>query len=383
MDQSNFKRSMSLHHRAIESRESGINKILYQIRYPLNIVIPLIISGLGLLSVRELFGQTWQTGTLSLVLVPFVGNLLLNLLAPQDNIILSTIIIIGYAACSLTLYTYVYYLTKRHLPAILSGILLLLPFMPFSSEFPSRLILALTDFDGAHVLGTALLPLAILFFQKHLRSGEARERKIFAIIATILGLISFFTYLILNIYLIFILISEVLVDNAKIKMLRYLRSMFIMSVIFLVIYNIAIYRMITSEPGRLAFMIITNFIPMSFFLVPILGTFAFLIFDRQANLQPLFIALSTAIFFGILHLIGSSFLESALTRQERFAVEFSTGLSFLLGIIITAIFDGLRQGKMIKRFMAIYRIRSRVAILFIGLVSLSLLFSLLLIPRSI
>jgi len=94
-------------------------------------------------------------------------------------------------------------------------------------------------------------------------------------------------------------------------------------------YNPEFVRLsLVSSPGRAVMAAVKNLIPLSFFVLPVLGTFGFLIFDKRAHLQPLFVALGLTIVFGLISFAGG-LAKFAVSAQSRYHPEVSMALSIL------------------------------------------------------
>lgn len=374
---------MNLNHRLADGKGGGGFSSLHKIGYPLTFIIPLLIFGLSILTLVAYFGSSWETGSLSLVFLPLVGKLLIPILSGEDNLLLSTIFLVGLAIGPVSFYAYVYFLTKRHLPSLLTGLLTLLPIVPFSSSVPERLVLALVEYDGAHILGLSLLPWIAILYHNYMRWGKNKWQIATVVMAVLLGLISFFSFLVLIVILFFISVSEALVSLGRVKLKRFVVTATLLMVVFVAIYNFALLDMMRSEAGKVTLAVVWNLLPMTFFIVPILGTFAFLIFDRRPALQPLFLSLGFTVTFGMLHMVRISFVETTIFNQSRYAAEVSFVAAFLVGILMMWVFDLVRGGKLVARFPRLKGYHIHLAYAFIVSVIGSLIASLFLIPRSL
>jgi len=144
-----------------------------------------------------------------------------------------------------------------------------------------------------------------------------------------------------------------------------------------------LWSIIVSNEGREAWAVVWNLFPMSFFLLPVLGTFAFLIFDRRPNLQPVFIALSLAITFGLLHGMRSNVTSLSVVDPDRYIAEVSMASAFVIGIVVTWIFDFLRGGKGLSRWPKLMANRLRLAFGLVLSLLVILVALIIFIPRSI
>lgn len=375
---------MNLNHRLADHRTAHPASFIAQlITYPFGYLIPFILLSLCIWVIRPYVGEGWNTGSLSVVFLPFIGNFLRQVLTPEDNVILSVIILVFFALGPVSLYMYVLYITRRHLAAIIAGLVAILPLSPFSQNPSERLLLAITEGDGAHIMGLTLIPLLAITYHLYLRTGKNNWQMISLFGGVVLGLISFFAYTISLIFLFYISCSEALVAEGRVKLRRFLISSIIQLGVFTVVYNLSLFTMLTSDAGQSTIKVLLNLIPLTFFLVPVLGTFAFLIFDRRPQLQPLFLGLMFTITFGILHLVRVSLHEVTLFDQSRYAAEVSFSVSFLYGILGIWIFEFVRRGKLPIRTPITEKQRLLVGYGFVGLVIVVLLTSLFFIERSI
>lgn len=373
---------MNLNHRVADGHSSSLTEAIHRISRPLSFVIPLAIVLLSFLAIRPYFGTSWEIGPFSSGMVPSLADFLSGVLRIDKDIILSGLTLVGYALGPLSFYIFVYVVTKRHLAAIITGVAALLPMGIFSGHPPERLVLALSGKDGAHIVGLTLILLISWLFFKYCRSGQLRFLIIGSVVEILVGLVSFFSVFVLMVFFVFITISEVLVGQGKAKLLRFLIQTGLLFGIIIVIYNISLWQMVSSEAGRTTLAVLFNLLPLLFFIVPILGTFFFLIFDRRPALQPLFLAFTFTLVFGLLHLIRSSFVDIPLLSADRYGAELGVALVFLNGVVTTWIFDTVRVGKSFQRYPILFSYRIPIALGGVGLYLL-LLFAASFIPRSL
>lgn len=374
---------MNLNHRIADKKEGSTGEVIYKlITYPLGYLIPLVLLGFGIYSVRDYIGTSWDTGSLSLVFLPIIGPLLGQLLAVGNNFIFSHIVLLFYVLGPLAFYAYTYFVTGRHLPAIIAGLLSLLPLWPLSFNVPERLILALQDKDGAHIIGLTLIPILGINFHIYLQHGTKKLQVLAITGGLVLGLISFFAYIVSLLFFFYISCSEALVSIGRIKLRRFFEISGGVILVFILAYNLSLISMLTSNAGQQTVKVLMNFIPMSFFLVPVLGTFAFLIFDRRPQLSPIFLAMSYTITFGVFHLVRISLIEVTLFDQSRYAAELSFSLSFLGGVVVMWVFEFIRRGSFPIFTKLPNRTRLYMGYGFVACLVLILVSSLFFIPRS-
>lgn len=374
---------MDLTHRVANQKSATTPTVLHKITAPLTYLIPLGIVGLSFYQVWPYFGDKLDTGTLSLVFIPFIGQILSSLFSGKNNVFLSTIILIGYVFGPVSFFMYVWFVTKRHLPAIIAALISLLPLFPFSPHVPERLSLALVDRDGGHILGLTIVPWIAIVYHLYLRSGQVKWQYVAALLSFIVGLISFFTFTISLVVLFYVSISEALVSEGRVKMKRFAILAVVIVAILGLVYNVSLFSMLASNSGRATVAVLVNFLPLTFFIVPILGTFAFLIFDRRPQLQPLFLSLALTVTFALLHLVRTSFVEVSLFDRDRYAAELSFSAATLVGVLVLWIFELMRQGIFVTNIPTLLPFRRQVAIGIVGILVCILLAAFFFIPREL
>lgn len=337
---------MNLNHRVADKQSfEGLDVVMHKIQYPLTLVLPLGLTIVSFFSVRYHFGAEWDIGPFSTPFIPFISQQFANIIQLDWSVIASSLIISLYALGALSFYFFVFALTKRHLPAIITSLLSMVPVIPFSNQAPERLSLALLQEDGAHVAAFSLSILALTAFFVYLRKEKIAHLIVFTLISFVVILLSFFATFVLWIMMLFLALSEMLVGQGKLKVKRFGIGILSTFGLLVIVYNVSIVKMLVSSEGQTTLAVVTNFIPLTFFLIPLFGTFFFLIFDRRPQLQSLFLSLVLTLLFGILHVVRLSLVDVSLLDQDRYATELSFGLPFFLAIVVTWLFDFARTGK--------------------------------------
>ncbi|RJR15328.1 hypothetical protein C4579_02580 [Candidatus Microgenomates bacterium] len=334
---------------------------------------------LGLFVLRDLFGQVWKTGALSVVFVPVIGPLLGDLFAAGDNYFLTSVTIFAYIGGSISAYFFVWYLNKRTIPAVLTGLLMFLPLFPFSQDTPMRLQQALLNKDGAHVIAAALMPVVLLLYIEFTRTHRKKLRRLFYILSIITGLISFLGFLILLLFMVLVSISEALIGQGKQKVLVFVKLGGVVLLALVGIYNFSLVPMLVSEQGSAAFAFLGNLIPITIVVTPVFAIFAFLLFDRRPKQQPVFIAVTFSL-FSFLATLAGDFLA---LPQNRFAVEARFSSAFLFALILTAGYDFLLKDESLLKYPQLAANRTRIANGYLLIMFVALLGSLLFIPRAL
>ncbi len=362
---------------------SGIEKLFKKLHPILEIFMPLLITALSFWSIKDFFGSRWDIGRFTMPAIPFLSNTLAEIMQVQPNVLLSAIILFVCALGPLMFYFFVYNLTKRQLPALLTGLFTILPLNPFSTLPPTRIINILSGQDGAHMMSLTFIPVAILIFLFYVKTGQLKWLITVEVFISFLSLISLFSLFVIFVFMILITISETLLGLGKQKLFRFLTVSGVSVVIVGAIYNTFLLSVLSSAEGKSTILVVSNFLPLLFFLVPVLGTIAFLIFDRRPQLQSVFIAVSLSLVFGLLHFVRISFANVALLEQNRYGAEVSLTSAFIWGLIGMSVFDYLRNGQLLAKFPVLYKQRLFTAFIFITLVIGTLMSSILFISRNI
>lgn len=295
----------------------------------------LLLVALNFYQVRPFFGRQFVY-VFSAPLIPFLAEIL--------KLSVPTLILIFYIFGPLSFYFLVKEITGRLLPAVSSALI-------FSSPiFKSRLLALLFYGDGAHIAGLSLIPLASYLVLKFLRSGSFFLYLGASLGIALVALVSPFSLFILSAFLVIITFSEMLLSQARLKLFRLVMAFLLAAGLSAFWYNPDFVRLVLlSRQGREVITTLFNLFPVSFFLVPILGTFGFLLFSKKSFLQPFFIALGLTIVFFLFSFAGRLASGFFISYPDRYLPELSFSLCFLLSIIITAVFDFLRTDEKMAR----------------------------------
>ena len=231
---------MNLNHRLVDGKnDSPLTVAIRKFGPPLKIILPVFIIILTAISLLSISGTTGNTGTFSLVFLPIIGAKLAPFLQGENNEFMTALIKLGYGLGPVSFYFFVYGISRRHLPALVAGLMTILPIIPVSGSVPERLSLALVDLDGGHILGLTIIPWISLLFLRFARLGERKIQLGVVGLSFVLGLISFFAFCICLVFLLYITISEALVSTGRIKFRRFASTAGI-QIFILVLVNIAV-----------------------------------------------------------------------------------------------------------------------------------------------
>lgn len=247
----------------------------------------------------------------------------------------------------LTFYYFVREISGRKMTGLVAGFLVVLPIGTFLA---SRVNLGLFSEDGAHIASLTFIPLVCLLLLRFLRRGNFWAGVFAAVGTTIVALTSPLGFVNLTVFMGVITFSEMLLGQGRLKFIRFLTVLFLTVGFSAFWYNPKfVFLTINSFQGQLVKQSLANLLPVSFFLVPLLGVFGFLLFENRPQLQPMFIAFFLTIAFGLFSL-GAGIAHPA---YYRFLPAFGVSLAFLLGLVIVGLFDFLNLSPRLKRLKII------------------------------
>lgn len=254
----------------------------------------------------------------------------------------------------ITYYFFIKKISGRKMVAFLSVLFVSLPIYPLGG---ARVKAAFGAVDGPHIASLAVFPLALHGLLLFLRDGGIRNLVIASISSGLIALISPFGFVAFVIFASLSAFSEMLLGQGRLKFFRFLVVFLFAGGLNSFWYNPAFfYWMATGPMGGEIRQMVAKLIPISFFIVPALGAFGFLLFDRKPNLQPVFLASFYTITLGIIVVAGGGFFPS---HPSRYAPEFGISLAFLLAIATVKLSDYLRFLKK-SRFSFLERMNKQV-----------------------
>lgn len=316
---------------------------------------------LSLFLLYHFFGQEDTFNVFSAPLVPVLADLT-SVFAPYSfgvRIWLLSFLL----AFPLTFYFFIKELSGRKLVAFLSSLLSLLPLGFF---LPSRVKMGLLGEDGAHVASLTMVPIVCLLLLRFLRRGGFKSGVLAALGFTLVALTSPLGLFTLFCFALVVAFSEVLLGEGRLKILRFLTILFLVMGFSAFWYNPKFVILTLASPqGVLVKQTLFRLLPISFFLVPLLGTFGYLLFEQRSHLQPAFLAIFWTIGFGLLAL-GAGVPVSA---PSRFLSGFGISLAFLLALLMVALFDFIRFSPRLKGFRISQRKRQLLGLAFMALIT--------------
>lgn len=243
------------------------------------------------------------------------------------------VLLVFYIFGPVTLYFLVREVTKRRMSALSAAILYSLPI--FRSRFEAMTTLG----DGAHIASLTLVPLAGFWLLRFLKSGSFWSSLATGLLVMLVALISPFGLFILVAVMVVITFSEMLLGNGRLRFMRFLWVFVVSTGLSAFWYNPQFASLTLSSPsGQAVIAGVKNLIPLSLFIIPVLGAIGFLIFDKRPQLQPLFIALGLTVVFGLIS-YAEGLARFAVSGQERYLPELVLSIAFLWGIVGTFVYD--------------------------------------------
>lgn len=260
---------------------------------------------------------------------------LLPLLSGGREEILRLFIVMAYIFGPVSLYFYVWEITNRRLISLLAGLIYTLS----ASRFYDTVAVG----DSAHLVALTILPIVLIFNLRFLRNPTIGLLMVSAVGVALVALTSPFGLLTLLIFLGLLTYSEMLLGFGRLKILSALMILVAAAGLSSFWYHPSfVYKIFQAEHGEALIKLLLNLIPPSFFLVPVLGAFSFLLFDRKPNLQAVFLSLSHFLVFFAFIYVAPNISSTYLPVPNRFLPEFYLSLSFLLSVILVIIAEVLK-----------------------------------------
>lgn len=287
--------------------------------------------------------------------IVFLANLFLIIpFFTREKGVEELLVLVAYIFGPVFFYFYVWEITHRRLVSLFASLIYTLPTF--------RLSQALFFNDGAHIIALTIIPLTLVFLLRFLRKPTVKSAIVSILTITSVVLLSPFGLFNLLIFIFTLTCSEMLLGKGRIKV-------FLSLLVLVATAGLSAFRyhpefvvgVFQSEQGRAIFSIVWSLIPPSFFLVPILGAFTFLIFDRRPNLQPVFLASSQFFIFFLLFFIGTHTSSIYITAPNRFLPEISLSAAFLSALILVWIVEILKTEWLEKKLKFLQKLSLNTA----------------------
>ncbi len=314
---------------------------------PVEVLSLILIFALNFFLVYPLFGVPATLTAFSGPVIPFLAKGLSFLNVDFAHAI-QIIYLAFYLLFPLSFYLFVRMISGRKLVAFIATLSLSLPVYPFAL---TRINAGFKMTDGPHVASMALIPLALYGLYLFMQKGGFRNLFMASVFSSLVVLTSPFGFSILIALAFITTFSGMLLGGARLKFLRLLMILLIAAGLSSFWYNPQFAISMTFGPmGEEIRSTVSKLVPLSFFLVPILAAFGYLLFDRKPDLQALFLASFYAISFGLVILVGGGLFPS---HPSRYMPEFGMSLAFLIGVTVGGLIDYLRLADLRKfKFLA-------------------------------
>jgi len=295
----------------------------------------ILIFAINLWLLSPFFGYKNQNNGFSAPLIPFLTGTTRVFFSYSQGVTFWLLILL--LLFPISFYFFIREISGRRFVAFSAVLIATLPVGLF---LPLRVKLGILAEDGGQIASLTLIALACFFLLKFLRHGSFRMGIFSALSFALVGLTSPFGLFILVCFALAITFSEILLGQGRIKLVRLL-TVFLFSAGFSAFwYNPQfVYTIVQSPRGQMLWQTLTNLLPLSFFLVPLLGVFGFLLFENRPQLQSLFLAVFFTIGFAALYL-GTGM---EVTEPSRFLPAVGISLAFLGGVLIAKLFDYLHK----------------------------------------
>jgi hypothetical protein len=294
------------------------------------------------------FGQEDQVNFFSAPLIPVLAEVTSFLMPYSYGVRFWLLVFLGFFP--LAFYFWVREVTGRRLSAFIAALIATLPTGIFLSL---RVKLGLLAEDGGQVASLTLTSLACLFLLRFLRGGSFRMAVFTGLGICLVALISPLGLFILFCFALAMLGSEMLLSQARLKLMRFITVFAMAGGLVAFWYHPGfVFLLLDSNQVGLVGKTLTNLLPLSFFLLPLLGAAGFLLFEDKPQLQPLFLAIFLTIGFSLLAL-GAGL---GLTTPSRFMPALGIAVAWLIGVLLARFIDfwqnsaRLDKNKLLRRY---------------------------------
>ncbi|MBI2327942.1 hypothetical protein HYU92_06520 [Candidatus Curtissbacteria bacterium] len=286
-------------------------------------------------------------------LVPFLMAAL-SLLGILKNEAMRILFIVSLMISTVGVYLLVRDLTKRHLTAILAALIYMLPPVPvfvltyarqglYQVELEAaRNFLTIVYGDGGQFLGLALIPFAMIFLLRYLKSAAKIDLLLTVLLCSLIFLASRSQAFNLLLILAIVSLTEFFLGMARVKIRRFLLVVVLSLGLVAFWYTPGfLIESLLLYKNQLALNIRFLF-PLFFILGLIVMFFAFVFFAKRARRQPIFVALLLAVVY--LAIILEWFLErqALVPHTHRLFANLNMFLAIVLALAAAGIFDKLR-----------------------------------------
>lgn len=318
-----------------------------------------VIFALNFYSVYSFFGTNAPENYFSGPIFPLLAKSI-ELFDIPLSYALQIINIFFFLIFPFSLYLFIRKVAERKMIAIMAVLIVSLPVFPFALV---RVTSSIQGTDAAHIAALSVMPVAMVGLYSFLRDGGVDNLIITAVFSSIVALISPFGFLIYVVFASILTFSEMLLGKGRLKIFRIFVSLIFAGGLSSFWYNPGFFSwMVIGPMGGDIRNMVAKLIPISFFSLPILGVFGYLLFDRKPGLQPVFLASFFTITFAVIALAGGGLVPS---HPSRYMAGFGISLAFLLGIVVVKSIDYLRVNKKLANKVLLRRILANGALTFV------------------
>lgn len=303
---------------------------------PLEIGLVLLLFLLNLYVVYPLLNVAAVDQSFSGPVIPLLIKILGFFKIP-DSLAFQLVNFYFYLLLPPALYLLLKEITKRKLTSFLAVLIVSLPLYPMAM---SRILMSFNGRDAAHIAGLSVLPIALLSNYLFIKNGGLPNLVSAAVTSALIALISPFGFLTFIIFASILTFSEMLLGAGRLKIFRFLAILLFAGSLNSFWFNPGFFVWMVFGPMGIGIRAtILKLLPLSFFTIPVLGAFGYLLFDRKPNLQPFFLAGFFTIAFFLISMAGGGLFSS---HPARYLPELGLSMAILLSVAIVGLTDYLR-----------------------------------------
>lgn len=293
-----------------------------------------LIFCLNIYLIWPFFGGEAYNTTYSGPVIPFLAKIIAWLTRLPLAYAIEIINIIFFLAFPVSLYLLVKKVSGKPLVAMLAGLVASLPISPFAGVRIQGMFFTV---ESPHIASLSMVPIAIYGLMAFLESGGLKSLVLASLGVTAVSLISPFGLMAYVIFSGIVTFSEILLGHGRLKLARVATVLLLTGGLSSFWYNPGFFWWLVTGPLGLEWReMITRLIPISLFIVPILGVFGYLLFDRKPELQPLFLGIFLTTAFLLIIVSGIGLMPS---MPFRYLPELGVAVAFLTGAIIDRVLE--------------------------------------------
>jgi hypothetical protein len=203
--------------------------------------------------------------------------------------------------------------------------------MPIAAMAESRILMSFVGFDSPHIASLSILLAVILLVHGFVKNGGMLRLWLVVLGIVLVGLTSPTGFLSLVVFAGITVFSEMLLGDGRIKVIRAVMAFGSAMGVMCFWYSPGfLYWLVMGDVGLELRAVVARLVPVSMFLVPVVGIFGYLLFDRKPTWQPIFLALFYT---------GSFFAVNVASGWHKFLGEFGLSLAFLVAIVVVKAFE--------------------------------------------